>query len=173
MMDMLAYVRAAYIYFEKADADTVAVQILDIIGDYTAAAVPGAASGAVLEGLSGASMYLGASPAFVFYPERAEDGALKYSADNYVFTQQGRVLDTEVCTDAEGYTYIKVYTYAYGICDNVCYTVSNTDISGEYGIADYYAYAKSLGNDALVSLVEAFYRYSLSAKSYRESVISQ
>jgi hypothetical protein len=118
-------------------------------------------------------MELGAKPGFVFYPDVNDDGTLKYDTDKYVFTQGGRRLEAEELVDGDGKTYIKVLNYAYGICEDVQYSISGTEISGTYNIKSYYEYAKTQNNAALTSLVEWIWRYSVSAAEYRAKVTSK
>jgi hypothetical protein len=117
-----------------------------------------------------ASMHLSATPGFVFYPDANEDGSLVYDASLYVFTQGGRKLDFKLLTDADGKKYFEVYNYAYGMCADVEYKITGTDISGKYNIGSYYTFAKTLNSKTLTATVEWLWRYSMSAKAYRDSV---
>jgi hypothetical protein len=171
LRDMLSYVRASYEYFatvgqvtpdacEKATA-----KINAIIGEnYDENNAPEMKDEAVLdvEGLSKATVSLGAKISFVFYP--TED------AEKYTFTIGGAKLETEI---AEG-GYIIVTTYAYAIKDTVEYTVEGTDISGSYNLKAYYDYMSGEGNGSpeLIALVERLFKYSESCEDYRNEVNS-
>jgi hypothetical protein len=173
--DMLSYIVAAYEYAKASNAADVRATVESIIGDtYTGSILPEDMNVySSLDGVSFASMELGAKPGFVFYPDVNDDGTLKYDTDKYVFTQGGRRLEAEELVDGDGKTYIKVLNYAYGICEDVQYSISGTEISGTYNIKSYYEYAKTQNNAALKSLVEWIWRYSVSAAEYRAKVTSK
>ena len=115
-----------------------------------------------VEGLSKATVSLGAKISFVFYP--TED------AEKYTFTIGGAKLETEI---AEG-GYIIVTTYAYAIKETVEYTVEGTDITGSYNLKAYYDYMLGEGNGSaeLLTLVERLFKYSESCEAYRNEVNS-
>jgi hypothetical protein len=169
MKDILSYVRSAYIYFECVNAKEVKEKIDSIIGaDYDSESRPADKEAAnVGSGFDSATFKLDAAPAFVFYPETDENGNLLYSTDAYTFTIGGKVLAKEVCTDDDGTVYFIVTAYAYGIAENISYSISGTDITGEYNIKTYYEFAKTLNNEALVSVVERLWKYSESANAYK------
>ena len=56
------------------------------------------------------------------------------------------------------------------MCENVDYKITGTEITGTYNIGSYYEFAKTLNSDTLTAAVEWLWRYSMSAKAYRESV---
>ena len=165
--NMLSYVLAAYGYFNAEKYDEAKTVIEAILGDELGSAfsfdTEAAGTSSVM---ASATMQLGATPSFVFYPKH--DG-------NYVFTQDGRTLKKEILTDDKGATYFKVYTYAYGMARTVSFsvTVDSEVYSGEYNIADYYSYAKELGDAKLVVLIERLIEYSKSAEAYRNQILAQ
>ena len=171
LRDMLSYVRASYEYFATVgqvtpEACEIATAKIDaIIGkDYDENNAPVMEESAVLdpEGLSKATVSLGAKISFVFYP--TED------AEKYTFTMGGAKLETEVKADG----YIIVTTYAYAVRETVEYTVEGTDISGSYNLKAYYEYMAGEGNGSaeLIALVERLFKYSESCEAYRNEVNS-
>ena len=171
LRDMLSYVRASYKYFASVGAVTpeaceIATKKIDAIigGDYDENNAPVMEESAVLdpEGLSKATVSLGAKISFVFYP--TED------AEKYTFTMGGAKLETEVKADG----YIIVTTYAYAVRETVEYTVEGTDISGSYNLKAYYEYMAGEGNGSaeLIALVERLFKYSESCEAYRNEVNS-
>ena len=172
MNDMLAYVASVYEYAKCENAAEVRAAVNAVIGNnYTGAALPTDFEKVTeLDGVGEASMHLSATPGFVFYPDANEDGSLVYDASLYVFTQGSRKLDFELRTDEKGKQYFEVYNYAYGMCENVDYKITGTEITGTYNIGSYYEFAKTLNSETLTAAVEWLWRYSMSAKAYRESV---
>ena len=171
LRDMLSYVKASYEYFATVGQVTpeacakATAKINAIIGEkYDENNAPEMKDEAVLdvEGLSKATVSLGAKISFVFYPTEA--------AEKYTFTIGGAKLETEI---AEG-GYIIVTTYAYAIKDTVKYTVEGTDISGSYNLKAYYDYMSGEGNGSaeLIALVERLFKYSESCEDYRNEVNS-
>ena len=158
--DILAYVRAAYVYESNEDTSSVKAQIDAIIGeDY---AVNPDTSDEVKEstdGILAAGLVLGSRPAFYVIPE--------YEAEKYSFSMNGASVVTEIA-EVDGKTAILIYTYAYAITETLTYTVDGTETAGEYNLAAYLAFAKGEGsNENLVALVKALWKYSDSAKTYR------
>jgi hypothetical protein len=123
------------------------------------------------DGLDGATVELGANLSFIFYPATDDAGNLIYDIDSYVLTANGRVLESEILTDGNGKIYIKATTYAYGITGTVNYTFEGGN--GYYSLKAYYVYAsgEGEGSDALISIVERLYKYSESAKKYRDNAL--
>ena len=173
--DMLSYIRSSYVYFattgavSEADRDAAVARIDALIGaDYDKLNKPtiNEAAALAVSGLKKASIYLGSKIAFAFYIEG--------NAEDYVFTVNGRVLESEVINDPNG-CYILVTTYAYGIRDTINYSVTGTDISGSYNMKAYYDFISTEGNGSteLVNLIERLFLYSESAKNYRNEVIAK
>ncbi len=179
MKDMLSYISAAYAYANRANAATVAAAIIGIIGEgYTSSPdIESLNKTPSAPGIASASMDIGTIPVFMFYPETNDDGSLLYGIDKYVFKSQGRVLETEYGESLDGTAYIKVYTYAYGMCSEISYSIEGTDISGSYNIGAYYEAITTLDDfkdDAdLINLVLRLWRYSESARDYRNEVMSK
>lgn len=175
--DMLSYVKAAYVYEEKNNAASVTSEINSIIGaSYDSTSAPNESALEIkteFEGLYGATIFVGDTPAFIFCPETDKNGELIYDASRYVFTQNGKILDKVIETDNSGKTYIKVYVYAYGMSKDIEYSISGTEICGVYNIRTYLEYAKTLGDTSLVSIVERLWKYSESAEKYRLFVTSK
>ena len=161
--DVLSYIRAAYNYFDATNTDAMAV-IDDIIGaryDETAPYTP-EGSTETPDGLKAATFSLDSTPALKLY---LPDGA---NASKYSFKINGRTVDFVTESDSYG-TYEKIDLYAYQMCETITYYVDGTE-SGSYHIASYHAWSKTQNNEALVTLVERFWKYAQSARDYKNSV---
>ncbi len=168
--DMLSYIAAAYNFFAPTSAEAANVTKLatEILGaGYDAENMPTPAEKVQsTNGLDSAALMIDGAPAFVFYPETDADGNLVYSADRYSFAVGGSAVKGEVLVDGNGRTYIAVRVSAYRMLENVTYTVSGTDISGEYNLSAYLEFA-SAESDALETLVLRLMKYCESADAYR------
>ena len=168
--DILAYIKSVYVY---AGGDNAVVdRITAIIGagyeTDNAPALPEAKKETA--GMASASLLLGETPAFIFYPEVDSEGNPTYALEDYQFALDGKYrLHREVKTDENGKQYFSVSTYAYAMGGTVEYLVKGTDIHGYYNISAYLEYANTTGNAKLVAMVERLYKYAESAKAYRES----
>lgn len=163
--DILSYIRAAYAYADIDEADI--ERINDIIGDdYDQTSMPDTTIIAAekFDGLASVSISLGDAPAFIFYVAEG------YDASAFRFTAGSKVLSSEVLTDSEGKTYIKVAMYAYLMTETISYAVDGADTSGEYNIKSYYEFAKTLKNEELNTLVERLWKYAESAKAYKAEI---
>ncbi len=170
--DILAYVRAAYVYDAPETEETARVKTLidEIIGaDYVADPDTSSEAALVTDGLTSAALYLNDTPAFVFFPLLDGEGAPVYALEAYKFNIGGIAPETEI-SEVGGKPCIFVYAYAYAVTETVRYTIDGTDIAGEYNLAAYLEYAESLGDTNLVALVKALWQYSDSAKAYRTQV---
>ena len=166
MLDVLSYVRAAYVYFEMSGNDEAIARIDEILGDnYDAENAPATEGSATAptEGLFSATFVLDATPAIRFY---LADGA---DATAYRFYANGVMLATD-CATEDGRTYIDIDVYAYRMCETVTYTINGTE-AGSFHIRCYYEWAAEQNNDALTSVVARFWKYAQSARDYRNSVI--
>ena len=165
--DMLSYVGEAMTCFGTSTAqkqETIATLIgADYNGALAAEKLPAVSQ--TVPGLSSARLSLGATPAFIFYPENAT------LADTFRFTAGSVPLTSEVKVGDDGRTYIEVTTYAYGMLRTVSYTYTDADgktQSGSYNLAAYYAY-DGLSAETK-SLVLHLAKYADSANAYKNSV---
>lgn len=165
--DMLSYVGEAMTCFGTSTAqkqETIATLIgADYNGALAAEKLPAVSQ--TVPGLSSARLSLGATPAFIFYPENAT------LADTFRFTAGGAPLTSAVKVGDDGRTYIEVTTYAYGMLRTVSYTYTDADgktQSGSYNLAAYYAY-DGLSAETK-SLVLHLAKYADSAVAYKNSV---
>ena len=167
--DVLAYIRAAYVYFGSESLEAVCNEIDTILAGYTSdfATVEGETN--VTAGLKGVITVLGAKPSVRFVlPE-------KISADGYTFTQDSRTLGYTTGTyteDGVDYVYCEVELYAYQMIGEIEYTDGTN--SGKYHINSYYSFVTTdeahKDNAELISVVEKLYTYCKSADAYRSSV---
>ena len=155
--NILYYVRAAYDYAAEANSTEVIKKINTILDDDAVAPTIGEAVEST-NGLDGAGLLLGDKPAFYFIPTM--------DASLYTFTVNGAKVTTEITT-VNGKTAILVYTYAYAITETVSYTIQGTEISGQYNLAAYHAFATNRADGKLVALVNALWQYSESAAAYK------
>ena len=166
--DILSYIRAIYVYDGLSNEDI--AKIDSIIGaEYDASSRPDTTVNAVsdTDGLSSASLELGAAPSFRFYIDGSYDASL------YKFTIANATPVSEVMTDTDGRVYIRVYVYAYAMHETVHYTISGTNISGSFNLKSYYEFALSEGDPTLINLVERLWKYAESAENYRNEVLNK
>ena len=167
MKDILSYVRAAYNFFDKTDADAIAEIDATLGKDYDESNAPAFGQDATVpeEGLDAAAFVLDAVPAIRFYlPDGADPAA-------YSFFIGDKALDTVLGEDSRG-RYLEMKVYAYAMCERFDCAVNGESV-GSYSVKSYYEFAKSTENTELIRLVERFQRYAESAKAYRESVAEQ
>ena len=176
MLDMVNYIKQTYVYFASVglvSTDVLAAaesRINAILGsDYdSGASFDGTAvNNSTNGGLLDAKLELGAEIAFVFTPKNASD------ADKYVFTQNGAVLDSKVVSDGAK-TFIVVKTYVYRVGETISYRAEvdeNTVYEGSYNLKSYYDYLVSRNETDASLAVLALYKYSVSAKAYRDEIV--
>lgn len=167
VLDVLSYVRSAYIYFGTNDYSTIA-KMNDLLGSaYDKENAPKMSGSAAVPtvGLKAATFVLNATPAVRFY---LSDGA---DASKYSFFAEGRKLYGTYGTDANG-AYVEISAYAYLMGKTIEYSIGGTP-AGSYHIRSYYEFAKTQNDAKLTSLVERFAKYCESAEDYRLSVIEK
>ena len=166
--DVLSYIRAAYAYFKPTD--TASITIVDeLIGknyDVIAPVVSERSDSTSTIGLIGASLDLSAIPSIKFYITADVD----VSAYSFYRIEKGHevAILTSEKTDKDG-RYLELDIYAYAMCDTVYYRINGVE-GGSYHIANYYEWAKTQNNPALVSVVERFWKYCQSARDYKNAV---
>ena len=164
--DMLAYINSAYEYFN--DGETVA-EIVALLNGYVSGKVINTADAKCdTDGLSGATLVLGATPAIRFYL----DG---YTADKFSFKVGERALSASEATtgsDTDG-SYIEFTLFAYEMTETFTYEIEGTEITGEYNIISYYADAVAKSDTALADIVAKFYNYCESAVEYKTAVTAE
>ena len=172
LCDILSYVRSAYAYSGKTDAELDGIDALLGAGyDANNAPVIGTAvKPAAGNGVSGATFVLGAVPAVRFYLDGTVTDTSKFS-----FTAGGRELEFTAGSDKDG-DYLEVATLAYVLAGEISYTVEGTSYSGSYNLAAYYESVRDeyTGENKaeLTALVERFICYVQSAEAYRASVLN-
>jgi len=163
--DVLSYIRAAYAYFDKTDAEQIA-KIDALLGENydknNAPDMNGSAEKPAL-GITAVTYNLTAKPGLRFYLAEG------FKASDFVFSIKGSTVAAEEGSDANG-KYVEVKLYAYELAETVDYTVNGE--SDSCHIRCYYEWAKTENNDNLVNLVLRFAKYCESAAAYRESVIN-
>ena len=157
--DVLSYVRAGYVYFDK-EADVVD-RINAMIGSYYDMTSLRVAEGSTNtpQGLKSATFNLTAKPAVRFYLNagvKASDYSFKINGENKTF---------KTSSDEKG-AYVEISVYAYEMCEAVeCYYKGQS--IGTYHIASYYNWALTTGDEELITVVERFWRYCQSARDYK------
>ena len=167
--DVLAYIKAAYIYFDATDSDEVSALIDEILNGYGKEFEKLDGTNDTDEGLYGVIIALEEKPAIRFVLPEGK------TAENYTFTMGGAALPFTTGTvtlNGVTYTYAEVSLYAYQMTRDITY--SDGTVSGSYNFASYYDFVttdEELKDDAeLIALVEKFYNYVASAEAYRASV---
>ena len=167
--DVLAYVRAAYAYFDETDAEAMA-KINALLGEnYDSNNAPSFNGSADVPttGLNAVAFVLNATPAIRFY--------ISDTNAEYEFFINGTKLATKEGSDGDG-IYLEMDVYAYAMCETITYKMNGVE-SGSYHINSYYQFVttdEEYKNDAeLINLVERFAKYCEIAKAYRNYVLSK
>ena len=157
--DVLAYIRAAYEYFDKFNTEEEierAVSLIDsVIGDYegtpkTSGITSPDSSGTVTR----ATLNLDTKPTIRFF---VTDTKLEFFAN-------GKKLNTVTGFDADLGTYVELDVYAYSLCDTITY-----GDGGSYHVSSFLKAASGTAHERLAAL---FVKYTESAAVYRASVLS-
>lgn len=167
MKDMLGYAVSAHAYFKNTEGVSEKLdEARNILADYTASVPTGTSKIPSNDTyFRDVSIYLGDVPSFRFY---LKDG---YTKDDFTFKVGNRAIDIVSGNDNDGMgDYLEIVMYAYRMLDDVSYTVIGENVTETYNIFAYYEYAKTTNNSELISIVENLMKYSLSAKSYRDSM---
>ena len=163
--DVLSYIRAGYVFFEKDES--VIDQIDAIIGanyDATSHYVPEGSTD-VPTMFKAATFNLDSTPTVCFYLNDGEN------AKNCSFKINGTAKSFITSTNDKG-TYVEIPVYAYAMCETIeCYYSGS--YVGSYHIASYHNWARTQGNEKLITLVERFWKYCQSARDYKNSVAVQ
>ncbi len=157
--DVLAYIRAAYVFFKVEDAESIA-KINAILGEgYDEQNMPQLNGSAEVNvnGLDGAALVLDATPSIRFTLPNGAD------AGRYEFFINGVKVKTELSADGK-YIYLDVYAYA--LCETVTYTIDGVE-SGSYHLNAYYEWSKTQNYEGLENLVLRFAKYCESAALYK------
>jgi hypothetical protein len=170
--DVLAYIKAAYIYFDAEDKAEVSKIIDEILVDYNRAFSKTDGVTDTENGLWSVFIALEEKPSIRFVlPEGV-------TADNYTFKSGNKTLEYTTGTITIGdktYNYAEVSLYAYQLIKEITY--SDGTNSGSYHINSYYDFVttdEELKTDVnLTTLVEKLYNYCKSAENYRASVTSK
>ncbi|MBR2650353.1 MAG: hypothetical protein IKD45_01710, partial [Clostridia bacterium] len=168
--DVLAYIRAAYVYFNAADKDEAIAVIDEVLGTYESEFTKVEGNTNTAKGLKTVIIALGAKPAIRFVIPEGEN------VESYTFKAGNSVLNYTTGTYTESgvdYTYAEVELYAYRLIDEITYTTGT--YSGSYHINSYVDYITAddehNSNTELITLVEKLYTYAVSAAEYREYVL--
>jgi hypothetical protein len=170
--DVLAYIKAAYIYFDADNKTEVVNAIDEILGDYNHAFSKVEGTTNTNNGLWGVVIVLEDKPSIRFV---LPDGV---TADNYTFKSGNTTLAYTTGTMTIGdktHNYAEVSLYAYQLIKEITY--SDGTNSGSYHINSYYDFVttnEEHKNDKnLIALVEKLYNYCKSAEAYRSSVTNK
>lgn len=168
VIDVLAYIRSAYTYFENAEnKDDIIAEIDEVLDGYTPSAFGKTdTSYSIGEGLKAATFILTSTPTIRFY--------LTGSAEDYTFSEKITSSGKSVLDDGITYDYVDISLYAYKMIGVITYETKSGS-NGSYHINSYVDYIKGdtcpESEKALTDLVEDFYTYCKSAKDYRDAVI--
>ena len=170
--DVLAYIKAAYVYFDAEDKAEICKIIDEILVDYNRAFSKTDGVTDAENGLWSVVIALEEKPSIRFVlPEGV-------TADNYTFKSGNKTLEYTTGTITIGdktYNYAEVSLYAYQVIKEITY--SDGTNSGSYHINSYYDFVttdEELKTDVnLTTLVEKLYNYCKSAENYRAFVTSK
>ena len=162
--DVLAYVKAAYVYFDSIDTDAMS-KIDTVLGSYTSAPTVEGSYSSSFVGLESVTLVLDETPSIRFY---LADGA---DSDSYKFYINGKIVDTQVAADG---SYVDIDVYAYALAETVSYTVNGAE-GGSYHVRNYYEYVSGTGANSyngtdkaeLTALAASFWKYLQSARAYK------
>ena len=169
VLDVLAYIRAAYVYFGTPDRDAALAKIDRVLGDYNREFTKTEGNTNTESGLYGVVIALEEKPAVRFIlPEGV-------TAEGYSFWAGNILLNYTTGTmviDGVTYNYAEVSLFAYQLIREICY--SNGTESGRYHLNSYYDFVTTdeeyKNNANLITLVEKLYNYAKSAEAYRAAV---
>jgi len=173
--DMLAYIKSAYTYFAKTDeeianATTVGDRIDAIIDGYTLTSfekVGGTTTDMTTEPLA-VTFILDSTPRVRFYFAQGTD------LSKYTFKIGNTSVSYAVTYDTVSgisYTCADISLFAYKMISTID-VYEGSEKLGSFHIDSYYDFVKEQNNESLTDLVEKFYTYCISAKSYRDEIIS-
>ena len=112
-----------------------------------------------------ATFNLDSSPTVRFYLNDEEN------PENCSFKINGTAKSFITSTNDKG-TYVEIPVYAYAMCETIeCY-YSGVYV-GSYHIASYHNWARTQGNEKLITLVERFWKYCQSARDYKNNVSTE
>ncbi|MBQ9069808.1 MAG: hypothetical protein IJY23_00470 [Clostridia bacterium] len=161
IMDVLAYVKAAYDYFNGESLS----EIDELLSQYSASpTIEGSAEIPNCPALSEITMQLAEDPAMIFY---LADG---YTKDDFTFKVSGRNVEAKEIISDRG-RYLAVTLYAYGMCETIEFTVGG--VTYTYHINAYYNFALGENDAKLTNLVLSFWKYCQSARDYKTYVTSK
>lgn len=171
ILNVISYIRAAYEYF-KTDDDAAMQRMDKILGEnYDAENQPiyDGASYSDMTEFASVTFVLNETPSVRFYLAQGAD------ADDYTFFVGGKLAQTVSGTNSKG-AYVDIDVYAYALCETVTAKKGDTDL-GSFHVNAYYTYVCGEGytgadKEALVNLIERFWKYCQSARVYRDSVLA-
>ncbi|MBQ8290020.1 MAG: metallophosphoesterase [Clostridia bacterium] len=173
--DMLAYIKSAYTYFAKTDeeianATTVGDRIDAIIDGYTLTSFEkvGGTTTDMTGDPSAVTFILDSTPRVRFYFAQGTD------LSKYTFKIGNTSVSYAVTYDTVSgisYACADISLFAYKMISTID-VYEGSEKLGSFHIDSYYDFVKEQNNASLTDLVEKFYTYCISAKSYRDEIIS-
>ena len=170
--DVLAYIRAAYVYFDSEGKDEAVTEIDEILGAYNNAFEKVSGETNTASGLKSVIIILDTKPIvrFVLPEGKTTESYTFKSGSNTLAYTPGTYTEDEI-----SYEYAELELYAYQLIDEITYT--DGEYTGSYHINSYYDFVTTDENyktDAnLISLVEKLYNYCKSAAAYRDTFKSE
>ena len=167
--DVLAYIRAAYVYFGTPDLDAALASIDAILGSYNREFTKTEGNTNTESGLFGVVIALEEKPAVRFIlPEGVTPLGYSFWAGNILLNYTTGTM----VIDGVTYNYAEVSLYAYQLIREISYACGNE--SGRYHLNSYYDFVTTdeeyKDNANLITLVEKLYNYAKSAEAYRAAV---
>lgn len=169
MLDMLTYVKEAYLYAGK-DANTVSeiealITAYGVASTYAPTETETYIPDAIKEYVSSASLYLGNTPAFRFTVAKNATVTLSY------VDMSGKLQSLTVSAIAG--EFIELDMRLFDFASEITVTVRGVDVIGSYDLYTYISAVENDGdvtNDGCLALVKALYAYVMSARSYKEGL---
>ncbi|MBR2650504.1 MAG: hypothetical protein IKD45_02480 [Clostridia bacterium] len=161
-MDMLAYVKAAYTYWNNSSDKLESIDAL-LGEDYLNTSSPDMSKEANEpsgSAFTNVTLHLGEAPAYRFYYEGD-------TAPDYTFTVGGRAVEARTGEDSFG-KYVEIKVYAYEMLLGISFT--DGDTAYEYNVYSYYAWADANGKSAEADITERLVKYCESAYAYGKTV---
>ena len=156
--DVLAYIKAAYEYFDSFNTDEEITRVTDlidsIIGEYKAVPVSSGVTNTVAP-VTSVTLNLSEKPTIRFY----------VTDTSVCFYANGVKLSTVKGVDATHGAYVELNVYAFALAETITY-----GNGGSYHVSDFVNGAKGTDHEALVN---AFVKYVESAAAYRNSVVNK
>lgn len=165
MKDILVYAYNAHNYFgTNANVKNKLTEIENMLSSYIRKLPTDTSKNSIKNAyFKEVAIYVDETSAFRFYLANSN-----YTKDDFTFKVGGK---TENVVVTQGSDYVQVEVPAYLMLSDVTVTCGETEV-GTYNLFSYYDFAVGEKDAKLVRLVESLMKYSVSAKEYRDYIVS-